>query len=72
VGAYTVGTDARIDEAINFYPTLQRFLKQNMNTAMDWQTSIAGLEAMFKEHDSRIQEAAAARVNTEMVSHVQA
>ncbi len=70
VGAYTVGTDARIDEAINFYPTLQRFLKQDMNTAMDWKTSVNGLQAMFNEHDVR-QQTAAAQMNTDMISHGQ-
>jgi len=71
VGAYTVGTDVRIDEAINFYPTLQRFLKQDMNTAMDWETSVNGLQAMFKEHDVRQQQAEGSQMNTDMINHVQ-
>ena len=71
VGAYTVGTDVRIDEAINFYPTLQRFLRQDMNTAMDWKTSVNGLQAMFNEHDVRQQQTATSAMNTDMVSHVQ-
>jgi len=71
VGAYTVGTDSRIDEAIRFYPTLQRFLKQDMNTAMDWQTSISGLQAMFHQHDINLQEVVVQPERTELVSHVQ-
>ena len=71
VGAYTQGTDARIDEAIHFYPMLQRFLKQGMNTAMDWETSLSGLQAMFKEHDSQMQEKTYDLPGRQMVTHVQ-
>lgn len=44
IGAYTPGTDPKIDEAITLFPNLQALIQQPMNQAVDWQQSLAGLE----------------------------
>ena len=55
VGAYTPGTDPNIDEAIQFYPNLVRYLQQDLFTSMDWETSISTLHGLFNEHDAQQQ-----------------
>lgn len=47
VGAYTYGTDARIDEAINMYPRLMAFLQQDMGKPMEWRSSLHALRELF-------------------------
>ncbi len=49
VGAYVPGTDPNIDEAILMYPQLLSFLKQGMNQAIDWQTSLANLQKLMQQ-----------------------
>ena len=72
VGAYTPGTDSRIDEAINFYPHLMHFLQQDLHTATDWQASLSGLVELFQRHEATQQAAAEAnRQQMEMVNHGQ-
>lgn len=44
IGAYTPGTDPKIDEAITLFPNLQALIQQPMNQAVDWQQSLTGLE----------------------------
>lgn len=39
IGAYSMGSDAQIDQAIQFYPRLREVLKQDMHQAHDWQAS---------------------------------
>jgi len=55
VGAYTPGSDMRIDEAIIFYPQLLKFLQQSMRQPMNWQTSMQDLVDLFREHHERQQ-----------------
>ncbi len=43
VGAYARGSDPRIDEAIQFWPQLTRFLQQDMNERVTFQQGIKGL-----------------------------
>lgn len=43
VGAYTRGTDARTDEAIEYFPRLLNFLQQDMNQPVSLATSIGEL-----------------------------
>lgn len=43
VGAYQPGTDNRIDMAIQYQPTLEDFLRQDMNQAFSLEESIEGL-----------------------------
>jgi flagellum-specific ATP synthase len=52
VGAYSPGTDSRIDEAIQLYPHLLAFLTQNMRTPMNWQESFQCLKSLFANHDA--------------------
>jgi flagellum-specific ATP synthase len=47
VGAYTRGTDSRIDEAIMMQPLLNEFLCQDMHEATSWQQSVEDLEALL-------------------------
>ncbi len=46
VGAYTPGSDSRVDEAINRYPELERFLRQDLNEAATWEDCLAALRAV--------------------------
>lgn len=39
IGAYSMGSDPQIDQAIQFYPRLREVLKQDMHQAHDWQAS---------------------------------
>lgn len=52
VGAYSPGTDARIDEAILFHPQMLRFIEQSMGQAMNWETSMHDLRILFEQHDA--------------------
>lgn len=52
VGAYTPGTDARIDEAMQIHPNLLEFLSQGMRTPMNWQASLEELHNLFAGHDA--------------------
>ncbi|MBI3562458.1 MAG: flagellar protein export ATPase FliI [Gammaproteobacteria bacterium] len=49
VGAYTLGTDSRIDEAINLYPRMLEFLKQDQRQPMDWKKSLQALQHVLGE-----------------------
>ena len=40
VGAYTPGSDPKIDEAIAMYPHLTRFLQQGIDEPVNFQTSV--------------------------------
>jgi flagellum-specific ATP synthase len=48
VGAYQKGSDARIDEAILYYPKLQKFLQQDVQTACDFESSRQTLGALVE------------------------
>ncbi len=47
VGAYSKGSNPRIDEAIAFYPRIMDFLSQNIGEAVQYQQALQGLEGMF-------------------------
>ena len=49
VGAYTRGTDQRLDEAIDYHPRLLGFLRQDMNKAVPLATSLSELAALVPE-----------------------
>jgi len=53
VGAYTPGTDARIDEAMYMHPHLLAFLSQAMRTPMNWQERIQSLKSLFVNHEAQ-------------------
>ena len=46
VGAYQKGSDARIDEAIDYQPRLMEFLQQDMRTRVSYEESLRGLLAL--------------------------
>ena len=47
VGAYTRGSDPRIEEAIAMNPSLMSFLQQDMNQAVNYYDSLAALQALM-------------------------
>lgn len=49
IGAYTMGSDAQIDQAIQFYPRLREILKQDMNQAHDWKASADILQKSMQQ-----------------------
>jgi len=49
VGAYTRGSDPRIDEAIDFHPRFLEFLRQDMNQAVSLQDSMRGLTQQLQQ-----------------------
>lgn len=49
VGAYAMGSDPEIDEAIALYPRLQMLIKQGMHQAVNWQQSLAQLKQVMQE-----------------------
>jgi flagellum-specific ATP synthase len=46
IGAYHKGSDPRIDAAIALWPTLQRFLQQDIHERVDYHSSLATLQAV--------------------------
>lgn len=58
VGAYTYGSDSRIDEAIAIHPHLMQFLRQDLSEPMSWQTSINDLQELIQLEMQNKQETA--------------
>ncbi len=54
VGAYTIGTDTRIDEAIALYPRMLEFLRQDQRQPMDWKKSLAMLQQLLGNRASAV------------------
>lgn len=48
VGAYAIGSDPRIDEAISMNPHLLDFIRQDMRTAVNLENSIHDLETLLR------------------------
>jgi flagellum-specific ATP synthase len=48
VGAYTRGSDARVDEAIDFHPKLMAFLQQGMHQPVAMAASVKELQGLMK------------------------
>jgi flagellum-specific ATP synthase len=46
IGAYHKGSDPRIDTAIALWPTLQRFLQQDIHERVDYEASLAALQSV--------------------------
>ncbi len=49
VGAYQRGTDPEVDEAMDYYPALMRFLQQNSHEAVPFEKSLDGLLQVLGE-----------------------
>jgi flagellum-specific ATP synthase len=47
IGAYAKGSDPRVDEAIQYWPAIQRFLQQDGNESISFAQSFAALQALF-------------------------
>ncbi|MEM7402349.1 MAG: flagellar protein export ATPase FliI [Pseudomonadota bacterium] len=54
LGVYQFGTDETIDQAIEFYPQLQKFLKQNMQQSYNYQQSVHDLGAALMPPQTQI------------------
>ncbi|PCJ33312.1 MAG: flagellum-specific ATP synthase FliI [Gammaproteobacteria bacterium] len=63
IGAYAMGTDAKIDEAIALYPSLQELVKQGMNEAVNWQQSLSNLLRTMQQPVVRRNELSPINVN---------
>lgn len=48
IGAYVMGTDPKIDQAITMFPMLQAMIQQPMGQAVDWQQSLLDLTASLE------------------------
>ncbi len=48
VGAYAPGSDALLDQAVNMYPRLERFLMQGIDERDTYPSSIAALKTLFQ------------------------
>lgn len=48
IGAYTRGSDAHIDQSIDYYPRLLEFLRQDMRQAVSFSESVHDLSALMK------------------------
>ncbi len=47
VGAYAAGSDPMLDQAINFYPSFEKFLQQALSERSDFENSFNELDALF-------------------------
>jgi flagellum-specific ATP synthase len=47
IGAYAKGSDPRVDEAIQYWPQIQKFLQQDGNESISFSQSLAALKALF-------------------------
>jgi flagellum-specific ATP synthase len=52
IGAYHKGADPRIDASIALWPTMQKFLQQDLQERVDYQASVAGLKALMGTKNS--------------------
>lgn len=53
VGAYTAGSDPKIDAAISLYPQLTQLLQQGMNEPVDYQASLEALNQLMNPSASQ-------------------
>ena len=53
LGAYTKGSDPRVDEALHYWPGILRFLQQDSNASISLAQSIDALQALFKTREGQ-------------------
>jgi flagellum-specific ATP synthase len=53
IGAYAKGSDPRVDEAIHYWPALQKFLQQDGNESISFGQSFTALKALFPAERAR-------------------
>ncbi|MGE0115372.1 MAG: flagellar protein export ATPase FliI [Steroidobacteraceae bacterium] len=49
IGAYQRGSDPRIDAALTLWPGMQKFLQQDLQEQVNFNNSVAALDALLKE-----------------------
>jgi flagellum-specific ATP synthase len=49
IGAYAKGSDPRVDEAIQYWPSIQKFLQQDGNESISFAKSLESLQALFQQ-----------------------
>lgn len=54
VGAYAKGRDARVDEAVELWPKMLDFLRQDTAEAVPFDTSIAALQQLFRHSPGNV------------------
>jgi flagellum-specific ATP synthase len=54
VGAYAKGRDARVDEAVERWPQMLRFLRQDASEAVSFDASITALQAVFAPGPAKV------------------
>jgi flagellum-specific ATP synthase len=47
IGAYAKGSDPRVDEAIQHWPAILKFLQQDSNAQISFGQSVAALQMLF-------------------------
>ena len=52
IGAYAKGSDPRVDEAIQYWPAIQKFLQQDGNESISFAQSFAALKALLPDGTS--------------------
>jgi flagellum-specific ATP synthase len=53
IGAYAKGSDPRVDEAIQYWPQIQKFLQQDGNESISFAQSFAALKALLPPERAR-------------------
>jgi flagellum-specific ATP synthase len=53
IGAYTKGSDPRVDEAVRYWPAIQKFLQQDGNESISFARSFDALKALFRAEQTR-------------------
>ena len=57
VGAYRRGNDPRLDEAVNYWPRIQQYLRQDMNERVSFDGSLEALEELLAPRQEASQKA---------------
>ncbi len=52
IGAYQRGSDPRVDAALALWPSMQKFLQQDLQEKVSFSSSVAALDALLKEQGS--------------------
>ena len=53
IGAYAKGSDPRVDEAIHYWPAIQKFLQQDGDESISFAQSFTALQALFDSERAR-------------------
>ena len=53
IGAYAKGSDPRVDEAIYYWPAIQKFLQQDGNESIPFPNSVEALKSLLGPQPTR-------------------